>query len=225
MKIIIINSGKHGAHQCLVDDEDYTFLLGYKWWLSKNRYTYYAVCRVGKSKMKMHRLILNCHDKDVVDHKDGNGLNNQRINLRICTKQENNFNTKKKRKNPSSKYKGLHFSGGKYNVELRKDYKKIYIGRFDNEIAAALAYNEAATKHFGEFAFLNKIDESLTQGIKIERSKRAKPMLQMTSSGEIIKTWDSVNEASQSLSISQGNLSSAARGERNTCGGYKWKYL
>ena len=99
---------------------------------------------------------MNCPKGYSVDHIDNNPLNNQKYNLRICLLKDNSKNSTK-RKNTSSKYKGVYFETGtkKYKANIKVNYKTISLGRFTNEIDAAKAYDAAAIKYFGEFANLN----------------------------------------------------------------------
>lgn len=92
----------------LVDNDDYGWINQWKWFAYKSKQTYYA-SRISTGRhLKMHRLILGFEigDGNITDHIDGNGLNNQRANLRKCTNQQNNFN---RRLNPdsSSRFKGV----------------------------------------------------------------------------------------------------------------------
>jgi hypothetical protein len=95
----------------------------------------------------------------VIDHLDGNGLNNQRNNLRICTVSQNSMNRNKTVKNKSG-FKGVIWweRNNTWKAEIRHNKNKIYLGYYKNIIDAAKAYNAAALKYHGEFANLNKID-------------------------------------------------------------------
>lgn len=161
MKVILINSEKHGVHKVFVDDEDYELVNKYKWSLNKRGKTFYAV-RVlwnkGKQKtIKMHRLLMN-NPKGLVDHGDNNGLNNQRYNLRVSTKSQNLMN-RGVNKNNKSGYKGVSFhkKSGKFRVAIEHNRNYLYGGLFKTKKMAAKRYNELATKYHGEFAKLNKI--------------------------------------------------------------------
>jgi len=118
--------------------------------------TFYAVRADGNTKTSMHREIMNAPKGLDVDHIDGNGLNNRKSNLRLCTHAENVHNSRPMR-NGSSKYKGVcwHKTYKKWYSSIGKTGKRFYLGRFDNEIDAALAYDKKAKELFGEFAYLN----------------------------------------------------------------------
>lgn len=103
----------------------------------------------------MHRLILDAPKGMQVDHINGNGLNNRRENIRLCTHEQNSYNQQKPY--GSSKYKGVCRKRGKWDAQIRASGKIIWLGSFATEDEAANAYDEAALKHFGEFAFTNKM--------------------------------------------------------------------
>lgn len=158
----------------LVDDEDYHRLSIFSWTAYRigNQYYAYRVFYLDdkKSKMALHREIMECKNGDgkIIDHKDGNALNNQKYNLRFCTTSQNAMN-KVQRKNGSSKYKGVWFYIRKrdygWRVWFKSGYragivfngKQMILGHFKTEEQAALAYNDAAKKYYGEFARLNII--------------------------------------------------------------------
>jgi len=111
----------------------------------------------------LHRVILGVTDPEIkVDHKDGNGLNNVRYNLRVCTTAENTRN-KQKSKGNTSGFKGVcwHKRDKCWAVQICVDYKGVHLGHFpgtpEGKIEAAKAYNVAAIKYYGEFARLNNI--------------------------------------------------------------------
>jgi hypothetical protein len=148
----------------LVDDEDFEHLNRHKW-----RYNHgYAVrqvrlsnpskeCPSGKRLyISMHGEILgilNCHGW-TGDHTNGDTLNNQKANLRTCRLRENLWNQKV---TVGRKFKGVYWLHGRWQAHITVMGKLIYLGRFKEDTAAALAYNRAAKKHFGEFARLNNI--------------------------------------------------------------------
>lgn len=159
MKLIPLTQGKFAQ----VDDEDYEYLNQWKWYahncsdLCYARRSYRSDGGV-KIFVTMHRIIMKTiNTKLQVDHKDHNGLNCQKYNLRICTSSENCRNRRKGKRISASKFVGINWVKAKGRwVSLIYINRKIkYLGMFKNEIDAALCYNEAAKKYFGEFANLN----------------------------------------------------------------------
>lgn len=146
----------------MVDDEDFEYLNQWKWFALKCKGPVYAARNQGQKQggkhkiILMHRLILNVPKNKEIDHKDGDGLNNLRSNIRICNHQENHFNSRS-RINTSSMYKGVYWDGRRkrWRARLGIEGKMKHIGYFNDEIQAALAYNHTATIYFGEFARLN----------------------------------------------------------------------
>jgi len=156
MQLKII-SRKYGEKIILIDDEDYNKIKNYKWGVSYNKK--YDNFYVRSKFIDIHRLIMNCPSGMIVDHINHNGLDNRKENLRICNNKQNRINSLK-HKELTSKYKGVYFEKikRKYRADIRIDKKLKFIGLFKNEIDAAEAYNQAALKHFGQFANLNIIN-------------------------------------------------------------------
>ncbi len=157
MKKIPLTQGEFA----LVDDEDFDWLNQWKWLLLTNgKNNLYAATWIGGKCVLMHRLILGLkkENKLQVDHINNNGLDNQKRNLRICTNQQNSWN-QKKRKNKTSKYKGVSWSKlhKKWKVEIMINSKEKFLGLFSDPCKAAKAYNEAAKNLFGKFARLNNV--------------------------------------------------------------------
>ena len=159
MRKIKLTQGK----AALVDDIDFEYLNQWKWYAHKGHNTFYALRREpcpNRGRILMHRVILECMDfKDFkkTDHIDGDGLNNQRYNLRPTTNQQNQANRKLNKSNLSG-HRGVWWNSRvkKWQVQLRVNYKRIHLGYFNDLIEAAKAYNKAAKKHFGKYARLNK---------------------------------------------------------------------
>jgi len=108
-------------------------------------------------KHRLHRFILGITDKNIeVDHINGNGLDNRKTNLRPCNRTENARNRVRAKINKSG-YKGVFLNRGAIRAQITINYKNISLGSFGTLEEAAMAYNEAATRYFGEFAQLNKV--------------------------------------------------------------------
>ena len=150
MKEIKLTQGK----SAIVDDEDYEGLNRFKWFAEQRGNTFYAR---SKSSTYMHRFILGLEQGDgkEIDHKDGNGLNNCRENLRLCTRSQNNINGRVRK--GTSKYKGVCWDkrDKKWKARISIDKKRISLGNWLSEIGAARAYDIKATELHGEFARLN----------------------------------------------------------------------
>lgn len=147
----------------IIDDNPNDYITKKPWGIQRNGYvtrTIYLGKINGKYTNKteyLHRLVFNPDLGFQVDHIDGNKLNNKLNNLRMCTNQENNRNTKS-RKGSTSQYKGVSWdsSNKKWLSQICiGNNKHIRIGRFLCEIDAAKAYDNEARKHFGEFCYLN----------------------------------------------------------------------
>lgn len=138
----------------IVDQADYEKLVQYNW--SVKISPAYAVRIENRKTIYMHNQIMQPQPGFIIDHKDHEGLNNTRTNLRLATKSQNCCNQKKK-EGCSSKYKGVYFNKalGKWGAAIKFRREKIFLGYFDNEIEAAKAYDEAARALHKEFAVLN----------------------------------------------------------------------
>jgi len=144
--------------ETIIDTEDYEKVKGIKWYLGDGKYVIHS--RYKKASLKLHRTILELSENDnsIIDHIDGNPLNNKKSNLRICTSQQNTFN-QKKRINNTSGFKGIFWNKieSKWESRIGVNCKRIFLGHFKNKIDAVKSYNEAASKYHGEFARLNDI--------------------------------------------------------------------
>jgi len=168
LKEIALTQGK----VALVDDSDFERLSRHKWCAHKNKphATWYArrqvAARSGTTKQRavfMHREILGLEfgDKTQADHQDGNGLNNQRYNLRRSSQSQNQHNQKPYRIKKYSRFKGVtqdKLRTRSWMVQITNNNRKRIVGCFRTEEAAALAYNEYAKLNFGEFARLNVLE-------------------------------------------------------------------
>lgn len=165
MKKILLRSLRYGNRYALVDDADYSELSKYVWSLQRGTtgifYATRGTERNGKQKSyAMHRQIMG-FPNSMIDHKDRNGLNNQRENLRPATRSQNGANYIGRTKIRRGKFKGVtkysHWDG--FHAQIAVNQKHMFLGSFKNEEDAARAYDKAAKKYFGEFAYLNFPEE------------------------------------------------------------------
>jgi hypothetical protein len=178
MKLIELNKTKPNSHAdapkfAMVDDEDYDKLSQYNWCAIKGGHTFYATTTIrqpdGRRMMtQMHRIIMQLTDKKIfVDHKDGNGINNQKSNLRAVTQAQNMCN-RLSNKIATSKYVGVSWHQykrkrkdgsyhyyGYWTAVIGSNGKDFRLGLFKDEIEAAKAYDAKAKELHGEFARLN----------------------------------------------------------------------
>ena len=149
------------GYVALVDDEDYEWLRRWKWYAVVKERGRVCAMRRGHRQGKnttiyMHSEIVGAKPGQQVDHRNGDALDNRRGNLRACPNAQNSQN-RRANTGRSSKYKGVCWNKarGKWQAEICIDWKKKYLGRFDTEREAALAYDAAGRELFGEFARLN----------------------------------------------------------------------
>lgn len=147
----------------MVDDEDFEEMSKYNWSCGGRYSGKVYARRVTKSKgvqksIYMHRVLMRPEPGMLIDHIDGNTLNNQKSNLRVCNHRENIRNGKNRTTNRSG-FKGVSFIAAKkrYAAHIKHNYKSIYLGYFHNPKEAAVTYNMAAIYLFGEFAKLNTV--------------------------------------------------------------------
>lgn len=163
MKQIPLTQGKYAT----VDDEDYDFLIQWKWRALKATrkqvrcvwYAHRTTARPNRKGVYMHQEVLRrCGFEKVqqCDHLDADGLNNQRKNLRPATSSQNRWGMRK-RSGRTSQFKGVYYHKVSKKWMSRIGYlsKHYFLGVFANEIDAAKAYDAAALFYFGEFARLN----------------------------------------------------------------------
>lgn len=146
----------------LVDASDYARISHFNWyaWGSvKGPHLIYAIRAIrlasGRcSKRSMHREIMGAKKGDIIDHRNRDGLDNRRQNLRFCPQSQNLGNSRQHKNAGSSRFKGVswHRGTGKWEAKIRFQKKRHYLGLFDREEQAAAVYANAAKKFFGEFS-------------------------------------------------------------------------
>jgi hypothetical protein len=155
MKIIPIFPYDKGFFT-IVDDEDYIILKNIRWYLFNNNGKLYAEGMVDSKKVRIHSFIVNPPKGSQVDHKDGNGLNNCKSNLRACTQQQNNFNRKKYKINTTG-FKGVYRNHNRFVARINANKKQINLGNYVTAQEAAIAYDEGCILYHGDFALTNRM--------------------------------------------------------------------
>lgn len=158
MKKIQLTKG----YEALVDDEDFEYLSQFKWYPTVNgcgKLYVSSHSKTNRAKVYMHRMILKPPDGLFVDHVDGNTFNNQRSNLRICSRRENGRNRGKQKDNTSG-YKGVSWDTWGWKAYINTGGRNKNLGRFKDKDDAARAYNKAALEYHGEYAYQNILPHS-----------------------------------------------------------------
>lgn len=150
--------GRFGKKLAVIDELDVAAISPYRWYCDGNptRNTLY-VRRSGDG-VRMHRFLASAAPSEKVDHRDGDGLNNRRYNLRSTSQIGNSRNISKQR-GRISRFKGVTKNKLRWRARIGtsgvRGGPRLHIGSFRTEQEAAMAYDDAARKHFGEFAALN----------------------------------------------------------------------
>ena len=153
MREITLTNGK----KSLVSDNKYKFISQWKWTCSVGGYAIRRETVNGKRVTKYMHTEIKPHPKGMeTDHIDGDKLNNQDSNLRVCHHYQNSKN-RVISKNNTSGYKGVSFHKltGRYQASIRINYKRVYLGLFDTPELAAVAYDKEAVRQHRKYASLN----------------------------------------------------------------------
>lgn len=158
---IPLSQGKFAA----IDKADYPLIAGRRWYASVTQHgARYAKSAnyIGDYKTRplhMHRIITAAKRGQTVDHRDNDGFNNRRGNLRVCTQQQNSF--ARHRVRARSGYKGVEVQGRTFYAKITFHGKTIRLGSFKDPVLAAKAYDAKAIELFGEFAVPNFHESNL----------------------------------------------------------------
>lgn len=159
MVIIQLTQGK----STIIDDSDTNKVSRYKWYANKVGNTWYARTNIRRGKtIYLHQLIIKCKKGQEVDHRNHNGLDCRRENLRKVTRSQNTMNHRIHKDNKSG-FRGVCFFVGSkrkhWRATINVNRKQIHVGLFATAIEAARAYNAASIKYHGDFGYRNFIPE------------------------------------------------------------------
>lgn len=163
MKTVQLYGKKAAGRVALVDDHDYELVDQHRWRIFEEKrpgrpHGPYAIANIRRSDgcmttLRMHCLIMGTTG---IDHRDGNGLNNQRYNLRVATAVQNHANMRPRRTG-TSRFKGVSWSSSQQKgyADIQVNRIRYRLGCFSDEEDAARAYDAVAAREQGEFAVLN----------------------------------------------------------------------
>jgi hypothetical protein len=135
----------------LCDESDAESLQRYRWHALRIHNRTYAATQINGKRMYMHRFLMP--NAAEIDHRNRDGLDNRRENLRECTHSQNLANAEF----PvgATGYRGVRVMRSKYQARIKVDQTYRHLGTFDTAEQAARAYDTAAREAFGEFAYQN----------------------------------------------------------------------
>lgn len=171
-----------------MDDTDFERVSKHNWWAEKRRDKWYGRAEIDGKNVYLHRFILEAATGVQVNHWDNDGLNNVRTNLITCSNQENCRAKKNRPTYFKSRFRGVGWykRNSCWRAELVVMHKQFHLGYFQNEEEAAKAYDEAAIKHFGDFASLNF--PTISPVLKLN-SANGQPLVSGRSSDPLAPCW------------------------------------
>jgi hypothetical protein len=142
----------------LLDDEDFERASRHKWYAmvvrQRKREFWYAASTIDRKVVLLHRFLLDAPNSHVVDHRNNDGLDCQRTNMRLATRSQNNAN-REGYGGDQSPFKGVYLASKKWKALICANGDHIKLGLYETAEEAAAAYDEAARALFGEFACVN----------------------------------------------------------------------
>lgn len=146
-----MNLNLTGGLVSLIDDNIDKKIIAQKWYASKNGKNYYAKAIIKRKSVYLHRVLLNAKKGEIVDHINGNTLDNRLNNLRIVNASQNSGNSKQRINKKYSKLKGVHYMKNRkkpWTSRIQVLNKTIHLGYFLTEVEAFFAYKKAHLKYF-----------------------------------------------------------------------------
>lgn len=151
---------KFGVKEINIDLESIEIYNKIKWnfYSTERHYGVYVVGILKGKHYRLHRMLTGALKNEIVDHIDGNPLNNCISNLRITDHVGNNINARPRYNKKTSSYKGVHQAkNGKWKAQIQFKKQKIPLGTYNTELEAKLAYDEKAKLLFGEYIFVGEV--------------------------------------------------------------------
>jgi hypothetical protein len=143
----------------LVDDDAHHLLLRYTWRYEARTRKYYVCSSTTKNgkrvSLYLHRMILGASVGEMVDHINGDTLDNRRCNLRLVTARQNNLNSAKKPSKYNNRFRGIQKKARGFSSQIRVDGKILWLGTFATDVEAAYKYDLASLDHHGEYGRRN----------------------------------------------------------------------
>lgn len=155
VETVVLNDLRGQPHEVAIDAEDLHLIARHTWRVHRRGY---VVRLCGGKSIFLHRVIMAPSAGLVVDHINGDKLDNRRSNLRVCTNAQNSMNQRLSASNTSG-FKGVrrHWQSGRWQAQITVDGHRRYLGLFADPRVAAHVYNRAAVHFYGEFARLNPL--------------------------------------------------------------------
>jgi hypothetical protein len=150
------NHKKYSSDLIQIDEDDRWILQAYTWTITQCGDKRYVRLTINKKKTYLHRFLMRATIGQLVDHRDMDGLNNRRFNIRVCTKSQNMMNRGRQINNTSG-YKGVtrYKSSTRWRAYIKIDNKVVQLGTFETKEQASQAYNDAAILLHRDFARVN----------------------------------------------------------------------
>lgn len=162
-----------GDKSVIVDKRDWELLSNYSWYISNDGNSDYLKANKDGTSVSFHNLVVNPPEGMLVDHINGDTLDNSRGNLRACSPSQNQANQRKQKRQTSSQYKGVtKKASGSFAAQIGFQGERLYLGTFNTEKEAALAYDHKSIELFGSFAKTNIIQTAIPEIIMFQGDTR-----------------------------------------------------
>lgn len=175
---LVVTNRQEPQRWAVVDLEDFARVSKYNWGIQRNgdlmhvRATNGAL--LGKHRHPLHAFVMMAEIGQMFDHANGDGLDNRKSNLRLCTRFENAQNSKRPTfPGKTSRFKGVSWKDGKWDAAITAFGQVYYLGSFEDEAEAARAYDKAAIERHGEFARTNATMKLYPQAHRLSSTRKS----------------------------------------------------